>query len=65
MDDTEESEDHSEDSGEDSDEESEEQAPGADGGDSSYSRAEETPEQEAQARDATEIWKGIKKRQRD
>lgn len=64
MDDTDESEGHSEGSGEDSDE-CEEQALGANGGDRSYSEAEETPEQEAQARDSTEVWKGIKKRQRD
>lgn len=64
MDDTDESEGCSEDSAEDSDV-CEEQAPDADGGGSSHCQAEETPEQEAQARDSTEIWKGIKKRQRD
>lgn len=64
MDDADESEGHSEGSGEDS-EECEEEAPGTNGGDSSYSQAEETSRHEAQARDSTEIWKGIKKRQRD
>lgn len=64
MGDTDESEDHREDSGEDSDE-CEEQGPGANGGDSGYPQEVEALEGEAQAIDTTEIWKGIKKRQRD
>lgn len=62
--DTDESEDHNEDSGED-DDKCEEQEPGANGGDSSYSKEVESSEQEAQARDSIKIWKGVKKRQRD
>lgn len=63
MDDADESEEHSEDSGEDSDE-SEEQGPGANGGDSSCSQEVET-EQEAQARDPTELREEVKRHQRD